>query len=107
MSELIIEQPSKPIPVPNESPRGAIIAGVAVVAAFFLGFGGWSATAPLNGAAIAPAVIKVEGNRKTIQHLDGGIVRELLVKEGARVEAGQTLIVLDETQPRAARDVLA
>jgi epimerase transport system membrane fusion protein len=107
MSDLIVHHSSQPIPVPNESTRGATIAGVAVLAAFFLGLGGWAATAPLNGAAIAPAVIKVEGNRKTIQHLDGGIVKELLVKEGARVEAGQTLIVLDETQPRAARDVLA
>src|SRR5215472_16163247 len=107
MSELIIDKPSRPILIPNESAHGAIIAGVAVLVAFFLGLGGWAAMAPLNGAAVAPAVIKVEGNRKTIQHLDGGIVRELLIKEGARVEAGQTLIVLDETQPRAARDVLA
>src|SRR5690242_15940116 len=67
MSELIIDNPSQPIPVPNESARGAVFAGVAVLAVFFLGFGGWAAIAPLNGAAIAPAVIKVEGNRKTIR----------------------------------------
>ena len=48
-------------------------------------------TAPLNGAVVGNAVIKVEGNRKSVQHLDGGIVRKLLVKEGDRVEAGDVL----------------
>ena len=107
MNVLIIDHPRQPVPAPDESAHGAILLGLGVVAAFFVGLGGWAAYAPLNGAAIAPAVIKVEGNRKTIQHLDGGIVKELPVKDGARVEAGQTLIVLDETQARAARDVLA
>ena len=107
MNILIIDHPRQPVPMPDESARGAILLGLGVLAAFFVGLGGWAAYAPLNGAAIAPAVIKVEGNRKTIQHLDGGIVKELLIKDGARVELGQTLIVLDETQTRAARDVLA
>ena len=62
--------------------------------------------APLNGAVVANAVVKVEGNRKSIQHLDGGIVKELRVKEGDRVNAGDILIVLDETQARAEYDVL-
>jgi epimerase transport system membrane fusion protein len=77
-----------------------------VLAAFFIGLGGWAAIAPLNGAVVAPGVIKVEGNRKTIQHLDGGIVKELRIKEGDRVEIGQTVIVLEETQARAAVDVM-
>jgi epimerase transport system membrane fusion protein len=101
-----LDCPAQPVPVPNESARGAIITGLMVLAAFFIGLGGWAAIAPLNGAVVAPGVIKVEGNRKTIQHLDGGIVKELRIKEGDRVEIGQTVIVLQETQARAAVDVL-
>lgn len=90
-----------------ESARGSIIAGMAIVAVFFLGFGAWAWLAPLNGAVVAPAVIKVEGNRKSIQHLDGGVVSELLVKEGSTVKAGQVLAVLESTQAQAALDVLS
>ena len=64
-------------------------------------------TAPLNGAVVANAVVKVEGNRKSVQHLDGGIVKELRVKEGDRVAADDVLIVLDDTQARAEHDVLS
>src|SRR5262245_45336716 len=61
--------------------------------------------APLNGAVVANAVVKVDGNRKSMQHLDGG--KELRVREGERVLAGDLLIVLDETQARAEYDVLS
>ena len=107
MSELILPNPTQQVPLHNESARGAIITGIGVLAVFFFGLGGWAALAPLNGAIIAPAVVKVEGNRKSIQHLDGGIVKELLVKEGGRVERGQTVVVLEDTQARAAVDVLS
>ena len=69
--------------------------------------GTWAATAPLNGAVIGNAVVKVDGNRKSVQHLDGGIVKELRVKEGDKVNAGDILVVLDETQARAEYDVLS
>jgi HlyD family type I secretion membrane fusion protein len=107
MSELILPNSTQQDPLPNESARSAILAGLAVLVIFFFGLGGWAAFAPLNGAVVAPAVVKVEGNRKTIQHLDGGIVKELLVKEGDRVEPGQTVVVLEDTQARAAVDVLS
>jgi len=81
------------------------MAGAAIMAAFFLGLGGWAAFAPLNSAAVAPAVVKVEGNRKSVQHLEGGIVKELRVSEGDKVATEQTLILLDDTQARAAVDV--
>src|SRR3954447_12613664 len=97
---------SRPVTPPDDSARGPIWMGIAIMALFFCGLGRWAAYAPLNGAVVAPGVIKVEGNRKTIQHLDGGIVKQLLVKEGDRVEAGQHLIVLEDTQARAALDVL-
>ena len=107
MSELILRNTTQEVPLPNESARGAIAAGLAVLIIFFFGLGGWAAFAPLTGAVVAPAVVKVEGNRKTIQHLDGGIVKELLVKDGDHVAAGQTLVVLEDTQARAAVDVLS
>ena len=64
-------------------------------------------TAPLDGAVVGNAVVKVEGNRKSVQHLDGGIVKELRVKEGDKVNVGDVLIVLDETQARAEFEVLS
>ncbi len=83
------------------------LAGWLLIALFFGGLGGWAALAPLNGAVVANGVVKVDGNRKSVQHLDGGIVKELRVKEGDHVQAGDVLIVLDDTQIRAEYDVLS
>jgi HlyD family type I secretion membrane fusion protein len=93
-------------PVMSDSMRSAAIAGWSIIAIFFGCFGAWAVTAPLNGAVVANAMVKVDGNRKSVQHLDGGIVKELRVKEGDRVAAGDALIVLDDTQARAEHDVL-
>ncbi len=92
---------------PSDSMRKPALTGWLIIALFFGGIGGWAITAPLHGAVVGNAVIKVEGNRKSIQHLDGGIVKELRVKEGNRVIFGDLLIVLDETQARAEYDVLS
>ncbi|MCK1535384.1 HlyD family type I secretion periplasmic adaptor subunit [Bradyrhizobium sp. 171] len=91
---------------PNDSIRRIALVGWLIIAVFFGGLGTWAVTAPLNGAVVANAVIKVEGNRKSVQHLDGGIVNELHVREGDKVLAGDLLILLDETQARAEYDVL-
>ena len=93
--------------LPDESLKKYSIAGWLVLAVFFGGFGAWAAMAPLNGAVVAEAVVKVEGNRKTIQHLDGGMVREMKVKEGDHVKAGDVLIVLDDTKARSDFDVFS
>jgi HlyD family type I secretion membrane fusion protein len=77
------------------------LGGGAVLLAFFGGLGSWAATAPLAGAAVAPAVVAPEGHRKTVQHLEGGIVREILVREGDLVAAGQALVRLDDIPTRA------
>jgi HlyD family type I secretion membrane fusion protein len=61
----------------------------------------WSLTAPLAGAVIAPAQVKVELNRKTVQHQEGGIVREILVREGQRVRAGEPLVVVGDMRTQA------
>lgn len=91
---------------PNDSIRRIALVGWLIIAAFFGGLGTWAVMAPLNGAVVANAVVKIDGNRKSVQHLDGGIVKELHVREGDRVLAGDPLIVLDETQARAEYDVL-
>lgn len=57
--------------------------------------------APLNSAALARGVVSVEGKRKTVQHLEGGIVGEIIVKAGDIVRVGEPLIRLDDTLPKA------
>ncbi|PAY05923.1 secretion protein HylD [Bradyrhizobium sp. UFLA03-84] len=108
------ESPSAPIPrktpadqAQSDSIRGIALVGWIIIAIFFGGIGTWAVTAPLNGAVVGNAVVKVDGNRKSVQHLDGGIVKELRVKEGDKVNFGDTLIVLDETQAQAEYDVLS
>jgi HlyD family type I secretion membrane fusion protein len=94
------------IQAPSDSCWRPALAGWLIIAAFFGGFGVWAATAPLDGAVVASGVVKVDGNRKSVQHLDGGMVKELRVKEGDRVKAGDVLIVLDDTQTRAEVQIL-
>src|SRR3954449_8773050 len=88
-------------PGPLTSLRVPLLAATAIGLSFFAGLGGWAATAPLAGAAIAPAVVAPDGSRKTIQHLEGGIVRRILIQDGSVVAAGQELIELDDTAARA------
>ncbi|HYD04643.1 MAG TPA: biotin/lipoyl-binding protein, partial [Reyranella sp.] len=85
--------------------RPAVV-GWAIIAVFFGGFGAWAAIAPLNGAVVANGVVKVEGNRKSVQHLDGGSVKQLNVKDGDHVGLGDVLVVLDDTQAKAEYEVL-
>ena len=92
---------------PDESLRKYALAGWIILGVFFGGFGLWALTAPLNGAVVANAEVKVQGNRKSVQHLDGGIVKAMKVKEGDHVKAGDVLIVLDDAQARAEYDVLS
>ncbi|TAN83714.1 MAG: biotin/lipoyl-binding protein, partial [Gallionella sp.] len=80
--------------------------GLLIIAATFVVAIIWSALAPLSSAVIAPGILKVDSNRKKIQHLEGGVVQEILVRDGDRVKAGQTLIRLDKTRADASRGVL-
>ena len=70
------------------------------------GFGGWASTTDIAGAVIASGSVVVESNVKKVQHLNGGIVGEILVKEGSAVEAGQVLLRLDDTLTRATLGVV-
>jgi len=83
----------------------AILTGVLTIGVFFGGLGTWSMLAPLDSAVVGPGALVVHGNRKTVQHREGGIVAALLVQEGSAVEQGQVLVRLDDTQARAAYDV--
>lgn len=80
--------------------------GLAVIAAFVLVIGGWSALAPLSDAAIAQGSLQVEGRRQSVQHPYGGVVKQIAVTEGQHVEQGEVLVTLSDTEPRAERDVL-
>jgi HlyD family secretion protein len=81
--------------------RGVTWTGNLLVCGFVVGLGTWSTYAPLESAAIAIGTVESESSRKTIQHLEGGIIREILVADGDVVRAGQTLISLVDTKARA------
>ncbi|MDH3666664.1 MAG: HlyD family type I secretion periplasmic adaptor subunit [Paracoccaceae bacterium] len=81
----------------NWGARGFIRFGLICVALLGGGFGGWAATAKLQGAIISPGNLRVESQRQVVQHPDGGVVGEILVREGDLVEAGAVLIRLDST----------
>jgi len=83
-----------------------ITRGVVIVSLFFVGVLGWAAFAPLDSALMSSGVVIVESHRKSIQHLEGGIVKEILVHEGEEVKAGQMLVRLDDTQARTAVELL-
>jgi HlyD family secretion protein len=89
----------------NQDPRQAIrklnLTGFALVALLVGGVGGWAATSHLAGAVIAPGTVVVESYIKKVQHPTGGIVGEIMVKEGSVVEEGQVVLRLDDTVTRA------
>jgi HlyD family secretion protein len=85
--------------------RAPMIFGLLVFLIFVVGFGAWAGWAPLAEASVAPGVIKVEGSRRTIQHLEGGIVREILVHDGTKVKAGEVIMRLDVVQSDSALEM--
>jgi HlyD family secretion protein len=99
-------RPAPPAPIPDD-PRREIRFGLIVAAIFFIGFLGWAAIAPLDAAAYAPGQLVVSGQRQTVQHREGGVISEILVKEGARVQRGQILVRLAGADVRAQERALA
>jgi protease secretion system membrane fusion protein len=79
--------------------------GAALVIAGFGGFLLWASLAPLDAGVVANATVNVTDNRKTIQHLTGGSIRAILVREGDRVKRGQPLVELDATRAFAEQGV--
>jgi HlyD family secretion protein len=94
-------RPESALPALRDRLRGVTWTGNLLVCGFVLGLGAWSTFAPLESAAIAFGTVESESSRKTIQHLEGGIIREILVADGDVVRAGQTLISLEDTKARA------
>lgn len=75
--------------------------GLALLLVAFGGFGGWALSADLAVVVVAPGSLSVESFKKTIQHLEGGIVERILVEDGHNVAAGEPLLVIDDTKVRA------
>jgi membrane fusion protein, type I secretion system len=88
-----------------ENPRPLIRAGLAGVAVLALLVAVWMTLAPVSGAVIAPGLVKVDMNRKTVQHQEGGIVSEILVRDGDKVSAGDTLVVLKDIRVDAGNEL--
>ena len=86
--------------VPRSS-RGATLFGIAVIAVTVLGFGIWGSTALISGAIVSTGSFVATGENKIIQHLEGGVIDKILVREGDIVEEGQVLIRLDETSSKS------
>jgi HlyD family secretion protein/epimerase transport system membrane fusion protein len=80
--------------------------GKVLILIFVVIFVGWGGLVYLDGGAVAPGVINPDSGKKNIQHLEGGIIAELPVREGQAVKMGQTLAVLESTQARATHETL-
>lgn len=90
------------LPAPEEvqipSYRGAFLVALLLIACLVATFGGWGMYARLDSAVVSHGVLLAESQRKTVEHLEGGILRQLLVKDGDRVAKGQVVALLDATQ---------
>jgi len=83
------------------SPRRPLLIGAVTLVFLVGGFGGWAVTAPIAGAVIATGQVEVERDRVVVQHPDGGVVEEIFVIEGSRVDAGDVLLRIDGGQMRS------
>ncbi len=97
-----------PLPQTSDSPsiRKPVLIGFLILLIFISGFFIWSISTTLDSGAIAKGKITVDTNRKTIQHLEGGIVKKIYVREGALVKKGDPLLKLDETQSKVKLSLL-
>lgn len=85
--------------------RRPILAGSLVVLVLVFGLLIWAAVASISGAVMAPGVVRVENNTKSIKHREGGVIRQILVREGQRVKRGQVLMRFDRVQGQAGVDI--
>ncbi|MGO9238252.1 MAG: HlyD family type I secretion periplasmic adaptor subunit [Methylocella sp.] len=86
--------------------RGIAVAGYAVIILTFGVVGVWAAVAKLDKAVVAPGFVAVETNRKSVQHFEGGMVREIFIKEGDHVTKGEVLFSLKKVQAQANNDLV-
>jgi HlyD family type I secretion membrane fusion protein len=85
----------------DSSSKRLIWFGFSIILLGFGGLGSWATVAEIQSAAIASGFVKVASERKTVQHLEGGIIKEILVQDGDQVEKGQVLIRLDKVSAQA------
>ena len=93
------------VPVKADFRRYAML-GYVSIALVFGGFGLWAAVAPIDRAAVAPGQVTVSGDHKVVQHKEGGIILEILVKETATVKQGDVLFRMQPTEAQANTDIL-
>lgn len=105
-TELKPDQAYRKAAAPSDRMSGLILFGLLVVVLMFGGIAGWTIGTSIDGAVVAPGMVAVETNRKTVQHLEGGIVEELFVKEGDYAEAGELLIRLASTFNQASLSIV-
>lgn len=96
------QKPAPAAPTASGDPTDYIRYGLATAAVLFGGFLSWAALARVDSAVIAPGVVSVETNRKAVQHLEGGIIQELFVRETQVVREGELLARLSPVQAEAA-----
>lgn len=92
--------------IKKPSTRPVALMGYAIIFVMFGVFGSWAAVAKLDSAVFAPGTISLEGNRKVVQHLEGGIVAEILVQEADTVSEGDILLRLSDVEARSNLDVI-
>ncbi len=90
---------------PIDAARGPVVMGLWLAIILFGLFGLWAVFAPLSSAAVARGVVIVESNKKQIQHLEGGIISEILVKDGDLVTQGQPLIKMNPTNAASRQEI--
>jgi len=107
MSELKLDlQSSEAVEAPKWSARTFCMIGFVTILLMFGGVGAWASIAKISGAVIASAEMRIKSKAKMVQHPDGGVVGEILVEEGHEVTAGEALLILDETEARASKQIL-
>lgn len=99
--------PRSPVKMSEFSMRGRVITGSVAAILLVAGMGGWAATAKLSGAIISNGTVLVAENVKVIQHLDGGVIRDINVRKGQDVAVGEVLLRLDDVQIRTEQSILA
>jgi len=95
------------LPIVKTSDTTFRVMGTLIIVLCFGGFGSWSALAPLEQAAFAPGTVKVASNKKTVQHLEGGQVKRILVQDGEAVKQGDLLVELESSQYLAQLDIFS
>src|SRR5437588_1332469 len=83
------------------SAKGPVFLGLGILLLWFGCFGVWAALAPLNGAVVAAGTFVATGQNKLVQHLEGGIVKDIRVREGDLVDTSQVVLRLDDTASKA------